>query len=391
MVLAVSIFLHLTVVMLLYLATFFYIAPFVYSSPCLLYILCVQNVAFVSFLTFATVQLFFAIFYAKSQSLMTDCAAMYVDVLSYVINFWAERLKHGPTKLSPRQLRLQRLYLELIPPFLSVVTLVAVTVLALQTAIETLIQEAEAEATRNKGLDNNDDKDDDDDEDPDLSIMMAFSGLNLILDLVNVGYFVKADQAIGIGLPHQHGEQLVHVEYENKLSSRHSKNNQQDHLHIHHDDASSQNHFHCHQNEQHQEHATEETPLVFVRQDHFVAMTDKEDNESFESPTECESEGASIGRNLNMCSAWTVRCIYTYVYTHGLVASRSSKTLGCILSLTYAFLLFFVSLFVVSMFVPILCAAWQSWWQPRWVPSFQQHSHRHRWTVLLPFSFPLLS
>jgi Cation efflux family len=284
----------------------------------------IQNVAFVSFLTFATVQLFFAIFYAKSQSMMADCAAMYVDVLSYLVNFWAERLKHGSTKMSPRQLRLHRLYLELLPPFSSVVTLVVVTVMALQEAIETLIQEASSSG-HNNDLNKSEDNDDDD---PDLSIMMAFSGLNLILDLVNVGYFVKAAQAIGIGLPNQRGEEHVHVEYE-RYSSRH--NSQHDrHYHCQRDDNTANQNGSCrhsHRNgttvgavteQQRSTTATEETPLVIVRED----ADSKELNESSESSSECESEGASVGRNLNMCSAWTVRYPYLSLLKQCLVVPR---------------------------------------------------------------------
>lgn len=246
--------------------------------------------------------------------MMADCAAMYVDVLSYFVNFLAERLKHGHSRMSPRQLRLHRLYLELTPPLLSVITLMAVTVMTLEKSIETLIQEASSSSLQNNALDKNDNGKADA---PDLRIMMVFSGLNLILDLVNVGYFVQADQAIGIGLPNQRGEEHVHVVYEH-CSHKH---------HHHHDGTPAAD-------KQQQQHATtviatEETPLIALLEDNTI--TDYDDSSDSE---ECESsaEGASsIGRNLNMCSAWTVRYLSLYIH---MVQCTSLNFLG-ICFLTY--------------------------------------------------------
>ena len=50
-------------------------------------------VAFVSFLTFAMVQLVVALI-AKSEAMIGDCAAMAVDVMTYGFNLFAERKKH---------------------------------------------------------------------------------------------------------------------------------------------------------------------------------------------------------------------------------------------------------------------------------------------------------
>ena len=154
-------------------------------------LLVLQNVAFLSFLGFTTLQLVFAMV-AHSDSMMTDCAAMYVDVLSYLVNFLAERLKHGHTSKSVRQIRLHRLYLELIPPLISVVTLVAVTVFSLKQACEILLNMDQRHQIP-----------------PDLSLMLLFSAMNLVLDFVNVTCFARVDQAVGI--PGQLGEENVHV------------------------------------------------------------------------------------------------------------------------------------------------------------------------------------
>lgn len=169
--------------------------------------------------------------------------AMYVDVVTYLFNFMAERLKHGHSDMSSNELRLHRLYLELVPPTISVLTLVGVTAYALQQAIDTLLNF------------------DPDETEPDLAIMLWFSGLNLLLDFLNVGCFARVDQAV-IALPgththhhHQH-HHVVIVEDMEKLTI-----------------------------------ATESTPLV----------QDDEDLSSMETPSD-EATGAM---NLNMCSAWT--------------------------------------------------------------------------------------
>lgn len=117
---------------------------------------------------------------AHSEAMMTDCAAMMVDVVTYLFNVLAERMKRGDPSMSARDLRLRRLYLELVPPFISVLTLIIVTVLALKEAFATLVS---------KKVDNNE---------ADLGIMLAFSGLNLILDIFNVGCFARVDQAVGL-------------------------------------------------------------------------------------------------------------------------------------------------------------------------------------------------
>jgi len=166
--------------------------------------------------------------------MMADCAAMYVDVVTYLFNFFAERLKHGHSGMSTRQLRLHRLYLELVPPFISVTTLLVVTILAFREAFDTLALDEEP----------------DEEDAPDVFIMLVFSALNLLLDVLNVSCFARVHQAIGLG-PSQDGHNVRHSHHE------HSE-------------------------------ATENTPLV-----------SSDEDESVES-----DESGSL--NLNMCSAWTV-------------------------------------------------------------------------------------
>ncbi|EEC44934.1 predicted protein [Phaeodactylum tricornutum CCAP 1055/1] len=219
----------------------------------------VLNVAFLSFLGFTTLQCFFAVM-ARSQSMMADCAAMYVDVVTYLFNFLAERLKHGHIDTPWRDMRLRRLFLELIPPLISVTTLVAVTVIALRQAFVILLTPDDDESKEQQ---------------PDLVIMLVFSALNLVLDIINVSCFARADQAVG--LPGQHGYEHV--------------------------DGRHHDHQHCEHNANGNSTATpfssEATPLVASN---HSSNCDHED-----SSQDTEAEGL----NLNMCSAWTHVCADT--------------------------------------------------------------------------------
>jgi len=149
---------------------------------------CVLGVAFFSFLGFTILQTGFAIT-AKSQAMLADSEAMFVDAGTYLFNMVAERLKHRAFSekelaMTPEERqftrRLHRLYLELIPPFISVTTLLAVTVTTLLDSISTLLSTTPHST----------------DDDPDLAIMLLFSSLNLILDMVNVTCFARVDQAV---------------------------------------------------------------------------------------------------------------------------------------------------------------------------------------------------
>lgn len=154
----------------------------------------VLNVAFWTFIGFTLLEAVFG-FIAGSQSMLEDAEAMSVDALTYLFNLWAERIKHRPysdeelklpVAVREYQRELQRLYLELVPPLLSVMTLILVTGYALRDAFRTLI--------------GSDDDDDGEDDDVDVSIMLIFSGMNLLLDVVNVACFARANQAFGLSI-----------------------------------------------------------------------------------------------------------------------------------------------------------------------------------------------
>jgi Co/Zn/Cd efflux system component len=219
-----------------------------------------QNVAFFSFLGFMAVQAVFALI-AHSQSMLADSEAMSVDALTYLFNMCAERIKNRPfsehelSLPSPVRLRrrtMKRLYLELIPPLISVTTLIIVTVFVLRDSLQTLFGEhGEYDQA---------------DDDVDVSIMLLFSGINLLLDIVNVTCFARAHQAFGLqtmGLqPAQHKSLRAHDFV--KMTS-----------------VGAEVEFQ-------QTVATEVTPLVV---DETAEIVEKEN---------------PFGANLNMCSAWTV-------------------------------------------------------------------------------------
>ncbi|KAL7547518.1 hypothetical protein ACHAWF_013364 [Thalassiosira exigua] len=183
-------------------------------------------VAFVSFLSFALVQTVAALI-AKSEAMLGDTAAMLVDALTYGFNLYAERRKNEDNEneinntrdmseiemaaarkeangidheLTEReklerhlQIRRRHLHLELIPPVMSVSFLLVVMGLVLHKAIQTLILDAHRSEQEQS--------------DPNLILMMVFSILNLLLDLVNVACFARAKHLMGYNTSDVHQEE----------------------------------------------------------------------------------------------------------------------------------------------------------------------------------------
>ena len=151
----------------------------------------VLNVAFFSFLGFLLVQVVFALI-AHSQAMLADSAAMMVDAFTYLFNLVAERIKKRPIPtddsvpdvVRKRQRRRKVLYLEIVPPLISVVTLIVVSVVVLADAVDTILKRLTDE-DQNGGVDNDDDL-------PNAWIMFLFSSANLALDVMNVTCFAKA-------------------------------------------------------------------------------------------------------------------------------------------------------------------------------------------------------
>jgi Co/Zn/Cd efflux system component len=164
----------------------------------------ILGVAFLTFLSFALTQMIFA-FIAGSQAMMGDSAAMLVDSVTYLFNFIAERKKHqfdsttaavpefpvedaaeDPIKaerIRKRNRRKMVLQLEILPPTLSVTTLVLVTIFVTTKAVRLLrldMHRSRAEQHR-----------------PNVNLMLAFSVCNLVLDGLNVFCFARAKHLMG--------------------------------------------------------------------------------------------------------------------------------------------------------------------------------------------------
>ncbi|KAL7462741.1 hypothetical protein ACHAXS_003114 [Conticribra weissflogii] len=168
-----------------------------------------QNVAFYSFSIFALGQMFVAVFVARSQAMIGDSSAMIIDSLTYLFNSYAERIKNvslqenlderlsGSEKEMKRLERTrQRLWLEILPPLCSVMTLIGLTIYIIVDAWTTLneqkVEEREAEIEDTIPSSKSDA--------PDIGIMFFFSGLNLALDVLNVTCFARAKRAFGFAV-----------------------------------------------------------------------------------------------------------------------------------------------------------------------------------------------
>jgi len=153
----------------------------------------VLNVAFFSFLIFMITQAFFAII-AKSQSMLADSLAMSVDAFTYLFNLAAERLKHRSrghsnpnlsVEENKRRKKMLRLYLEFIPPMISVSALIVVSVQAFIEALGTILQPADVDQEEN--------------DEPNVKMMLFFSSVNLGLDFLNVTCFSKVQDFSFLG------------------------------------------------------------------------------------------------------------------------------------------------------------------------------------------------
>jgi hypothetical protein len=227
----------------------------------------VLNFAFFSFIGFVMFQAVFALI-AKSESMLADSEAMSVDALTYLFNLVAERIKNAPysekelsmsSEVREYQRELRRLYLELIPPAISVTTLIVVTMMTLRDAIATLRLDQEDGTA----------------EDVSVPIMLIFSGANLLLDVVNVTCFARVGSAFGL--------EIVRRDSIAIQESIRTRDWGPDLYGI-----------------------TERSRLLSSGTQDSLPDTDNDaDSQRINEYTEF-SNGAMV--NLNMCSAWTVSC-----------------------------------------------------------------------------------
>ena len=238
----------------------------------------VLNIAFVSFVGFMVLQGFFAII-ANSESMLADSEAMSVDAMTYLFNMWAERVKNRPPTeeqlklplaVREHRIELKRLYLELIPPLISVTTLIAVTISALKESFGTILAE-----------------DPDSEADVSAGLMLFFSGLNLLLDVLNVTCFARAQQAYGLQKTVVHVP--IRVNSERRLSAYSSQRNSElaGLLSARKEDYDDGDYY------------DEENNNFNDIQGSNLARTDHTTHDSY-------FENIFGDVNLNMCSAWTV-------------------------------------------------------------------------------------
>lgn len=155
--------------------------------------------AFVTFMTFALTQLVFAVV-AGSEAMMGDSAAMIVDAITYLFNWFAERRKsqsdefqdmglkndvdpRKAARIRGRNKRKRVLQLEILPPTISVVTLAIVTFFVTKKAVGIL----QLDMHRSR----------DEQRLPNINLMLAFSIVNLALDGLNVFCFARAKHLLG--------------------------------------------------------------------------------------------------------------------------------------------------------------------------------------------------
>jgi len=166
----------------------------------------VLNVAFMTFLSFLLIEAVFALI-GHSKSMMVDAMAMSVDAFTYLFNLMAERLKHRHLNKHEQQYenkhqyteeedmmmrqrmldrKIQKHYLELVPPLISVVALISVSIWAILDSLDTIIHHSPHELQQNNLKPTYDAG-----QDPNVSIMFVFSAANLLLDIVNMAYFAR--------------------------------------------------------------------------------------------------------------------------------------------------------------------------------------------------------
>ena len=148
--------------------------------------------------------MFVAVWIARSQAMVGDSSAMVIDSLTYLFNSYAEKIKNKSLKesvddnLSAAEKKLkrlertrQRLWLEIIPPLCSVMTLIVLTIYSIIDAFNTLSM-PDYEVGENGSSGSN--------EEPDIGVMFFFSALNLGLDIMNVTCFARAKHAFGFAV-----------------------------------------------------------------------------------------------------------------------------------------------------------------------------------------------
>ncbi len=256
---------------------------------------------------------------AKSQSMLADSEAMSVDAMTYLLNLIAERIKHTPYSAHELQLtapirhyrrELLRLYLEFLPPLISVITLMMITIVVLQKSLATLRHDYPPDGGEEV-----------EDDDVSLPIMLVFSSGNLLLDMLNVTCFARAHNAFGLqAVERETPSSLLPPDDDDDDANQNDnpsyKTATNGNVQVNHVGQDNRNHDTIHYKED------EETSLLWRQGDRttYASTTSTAPTitnphlstlDSFRRRQHDESERSMI--NLNMCSAWTVRAPTTFV------------------------------------------------------------------------------
>jgi hypothetical protein len=227
----------------------------------------------------------------SAEAMMGDSAAMVVDAFTYLFNLLAERKKAtyrrqqhtealactATDREAAQNLRLLRyrrynLQLELIPPLISVSTLLTVTGIILHQAITLLILDSK----RDESLQSF----------PNLHLMIFFSFLNLLLDGLNVFCFAKAKHALGFNIKDDKQGHEKRKQQRRRLGSRSAASSL-----VQHDELS------------------QDSINGTTSRDEEGTGTGQMEPLEIEEITIVDSLDEDEHANLNMCSAYTVRWI----------------------------------------------------------------------------------
>lgn len=252
--------------------------------------------------------MYVAISIARSQAMIADSCAMGIDSMTYLFNSWAERIKNRSlneeekTDLSESEKEMkrldrtrQRLLLEIAPPLCSVLTLIGLTISVSKEAMDTLtggdadLQDDEVPVIS--------------DEDPNVGIMFFFSGLNLVLDILNVTCFARARHAFGFAVIDEDRHRYM-LAYDGSLHNvfADSFNKSQSEVDLH--------------------KLSEEEDINDTDQKNYSSIVEEREEATKERDGVQEV-------NLNMCSAYTVRVICSLItYGNPCFKQKASSSLA---------------------------------------------------------------
>ena len=236
--------------------------------------------------------MFVAVLIAKSQAMVGDSSAMVIDSLTYLFNSYAEKIKNKSLKESvddtlsaaEKELRRlertrQRLWLEILPPLCSVMTLIVLTIYIIIDALNAL-----TEPDYVVGEDGSPDSNDE----PNIGVMFFFSALNLGLDILNVTCFARAKHAFGFAVIDKDRHRYV-LAYDGSLHNEMADSMKRERSEVDFSDLHTDHEDDCTEN--------------------YSSISEAKKSDAVHILPSVEEEANSDDINLNMCSAYTVRCI----------------------------------------------------------------------------------